>query len=163
CYAIDHLYAPLFSGAMVCYSTPGDRFAHPSRQPYDRARTHCYVVLPPLGKIPSPPPFAKGGNGGISGYATERRGIVLPFDYFDVLTFDCYGTLIDWETGLWAALQPVLSQHKIVLTMDEALTLYGALEAEAERGPYRAYRMVLGAVLQGMGNRLGFVPTETEL
>jgi 2-haloacid dehalogenase len=88
---------------------------------------------------------------------------VLPFDDFDVLTFDCYGTLIDWETGLWAALQPVLTQHNIVLTMDEALTLYGALESEAERGPYRAYRLVLRMVLQSMGARLGFVPTETEL
>ena len=47
--------------------------------------------------------------------------------------------------------------------MDEALALYGALESEVERGPYRAYRMVLRMVLEGFGARLGFVPTETEL
>ena len=85
------------------------------------------------------------------------------FDDFDVLTFDCYGTLIDWETGLWTALHPILTQHRIALAMDEALTLYGALESEAERGPYRAYRTVLRTVLEGFGAQLGFVPTEAEL
>ena len=29
-----------------------------------------------------------------------------------VLTFDCYGTLIDWETGLFAALQPLLMRSR---------------------------------------------------
>src|SRR5256884_8625521 len=93
----------------------------------------------------------------------ERRGVVLSFDDFDVLTFDCYGTLIDWETGLWAALHPILTQHRIALAMDEALALFGALESEAVSGPYRAFRMVLRMVLEGFGARLGFVPTETEL
>ena len=88
---------------------------------------------------------------------------MLPFDDFDVLTFDCYGTLIDWETGLWAVLQPVLAQHNIALAMDEALALYGTLESEAERGPYHTYRTVLRMVLEGFGTRLGFVPTATEL
>jgi len=88
---------------------------------------------------------------------------VLPFANFDVLTFDCYGTLIDWETGLWEALQPILAQHHIAITTDEALALYGALESEAERGPYRTYRTVLRMTLAGLGTRLGFVPTEAEL
>jgi 2-haloacid dehalogenase len=88
---------------------------------------------------------------------------VLPFADFDVLTFDCYGTLIDWETGIWEALQPILAQHRIDITTDEALALYGALESEAERGSYHAYRMVLRMVLEGLGARLGFVPTATEL
>ena len=88
---------------------------------------------------------------------------MLHFDDFDVLTFDCYGTLIDWETGIWEALQPVLAQHHIAITTDEALALYGALESEVERGPYQVYRMVLRMVLEGLGARLGFVPTATEL
>ena len=88
---------------------------------------------------------------------------MLHFDDFDVLTFDCYGTLIDWETGLWEALQPILAQHRITLAMDEALVLYGALESEAERGPYHTYRTVLRMALEGLGSRLGFVPTEIEL
>ena len=88
---------------------------------------------------------------------------MLRFDDFDVLTFDCYGTLIDWETGLWEALHPILAQHRITLARDDALALYGALESEAERGPYHAYRTVLRMVLEGLGVRLGFVPTASEL
>ena len=32
---------------------------------------------------------------------------------FDVLSFDCYGTLIDWESGLYAALAPLLSAARL--------------------------------------------------
>ena len=32
---------------------------------------------------------------------------------FDVITFDCYGTLIDWESGILAAVQPVLMRHGV--------------------------------------------------
>ena len=59
---------------------------------------------------------------------------MLNFDHFEVLTFDCYGTLIDWESGIWEALQPALTNHRITITKDNALELYGELEYEAERG-----------------------------
>ena len=87
---------------------------------------------------------------------------MLPFETFRVLTFDCYGTLIDWETGLWAALQPILRQHGVDIPLEQALALYGRLEAAAEEGTYRPYRAVLRAVLEGFGARWGFVPTEAE-
>ncbi len=38
---------------------------------------------------------------------------MLKLDHFEVLTFDCYGTLIDWETGIWEALRPVLAAHQV--------------------------------------------------
>jgi 2-haloacid dehalogenase len=88
---------------------------------------------------------------------------MLNFDDFEVLTFDCYGTLIDWESGIWEALRPVLAHHGIALMADQALELYGELEVEAERGSYHEYQTVLRMVLEGLGSRLGFVPTSTEL
>jgi len=88
---------------------------------------------------------------------------MLKFDDLTVLTFDCYGTLIDWESGIWQALQPVLAAHQVTMTTDEALELYAELEAEAERGEYREYKSVLKMVLAGLGSRLGFVPTRAEL
>jgi len=87
---------------------------------------------------------------------------MLNFDDFEVLTFDCYGTLIDWESGIWEALRPVFASHQISITTDGALELFGELEAEAERGEYRDYKTVLRMVLEGLGSRLGFVPTQTE-
>lgn len=88
---------------------------------------------------------------------------MLNFDEFAVLTFDCYGTLIDWETGISQALQPVLAAHKVTMEADKALELYGVLESEAERGDYQPYKTVLRTVLKGFGARLKFTPSEAEL
>ena len=41
---------------------------------------------------------------------------------YRVLTFDCYGTLIDWETGIWDALQPLIMRNR-----DAEVTRDGAL------------------------------------
>lgn len=82
---------------------------------------------------------------------------------YTVLTFDCYGTLIDWETGILETLQPVLRARGIALSDAAVLELYAALEAEAERGPYLRYRDVLRQVLRGFGARLGCEPVEDEL
>lgn len=88
---------------------------------------------------------------------------MLSFDRFEVLTFDCYGTLIDWESGIWAALHPILARHRVGVSVDSALELYGALESDAEHGPYRDYKSVLRSVLAGFGARLGFAPTPEEM
>ena len=40
---------------------------------------------------------------------------------FKALTFDCYGTLIDWETGIWNALQPLVSEGHLKIAREEAL------------------------------------------
>ena len=80
-----------------------------------------------------------------------------------VLTFDCYGTLIDWETGIAAAVRPVLRAHGLAVSDDRLLELYAEIEAAAEAGPYRAYAEVLAAAMRGLGQRLGFAPTPAEV
>ncbi|TET43209.1 MAG: haloacid dehalogenase type II [Dehalococcoidia bacterium] len=88
---------------------------------------------------------------------------MLDFDRFEVLSFDCYGTLIDWEEGILGALQPVLKAHNVDLTDEQALELYAELEPEAQReGQYVEYKQVLREVMQEFGNRLGFTPSESE-
>lgn len=52
---------------------------------------------------------------------------------FKALTFDCYGTLIDWETGIWNALQPLLSAGRLDVSREEALNIFARLETEQER------------------------------
>ena len=88
---------------------------------------------------------------------------MLNFDQFEVLTFDCYGTLIDWETGITDALRPVLAEHGVDVAAEAVLELYAELEAEAERGAYREYKAVLRRVLEGLGARLGFTPGPADL
>lgn len=88
---------------------------------------------------------------------------MLNFDQFEVLTFDCYGTLIDWETGLWNALAPIMADHHVTMEPDKALELYGTLETEVEQGAYCDYKSVLRTVLERMGAQLGFTPMPVEL
>jgi len=87
---------------------------------------------------------------------------MLDFRRFRVLTFDCYGTLIDWESGILAALGPLLAAHGKSLADEKLLELYGELEAEAEAGEYQSYRKILEAVARGVGQRLGFEASEEE-
>jgi 2-haloacid dehalogenase len=84
-----------------------------------------------------------------------------PLDYeaFEALTFDCYGTLIDWETGLTEAFAPVLRAHAIEADGEDVLARYARHEAAAEAGPYLRYRDVLAAGLHGVAGELGFEPT----
>lgn len=51
---------------------------------------------------------------------------------FRILTFDCYGTLIDWEAGIWAALQPLVRARKSTVTREEALEAFGRHETAQE-------------------------------
>ena len=91
---------------------------------------------------------------------------MLDFTRFQVLTFDCYGTLIDWETGIFGALRPILTAHGRTVTDAELLEFYSELELQAEQGEqaeFRPYREVLQSVVRGFGERLGFVPSESEV
>jgi 2-haloacid dehalogenase len=88
---------------------------------------------------------------------------MLDFSRFEILTFDCYGTLVNWEDGILRCLQRVLRTHGKDADARAILQLYGDFEALAEQGKYRRYREVLQSVVQQFGERLGFVPTEQEV
>jgi 2-haloacid dehalogenase len=87
---------------------------------------------------------------------------MLDFSRFQVLSFDCYGTLMDWESGIFAALRPILAAHGKTIPDAQLLELYGELEAQAEQSAFHPYREVLQSVVRGFGWRLGFTPTEAE-
>ena len=87
----------------------------------------------------------------------------LDYTPFDVLTFDCYGTLIDWEAGLLAAMRKVLGPRGIDRPDDELLEAYAAIEAPAEAGPYLTYREILAAGLLGVARGLGAEPEPAEV
>ena len=88
---------------------------------------------------------------------------MLKFSAFELLTFDCYGTLIDWETGIFAALKPVLAAHGKSIPDDRLLELYGEFEAQAEAGKYRPYREVLRSVVGAFADRFTFAPNADEV
>jgi 2-haloacid dehalogenase len=85
------------------------------------------------------------------------------FDRFDVLTFDCYGTLIDWETGLLTGLRRVLDPLAVNATDDEVLEAFARHEAALEAGPYLRYREILGRALRGICEEHGVEPREDDV
>jgi 2-haloacid dehalogenase len=88
--------------------------------------------------------------------------LLMDFSRFSTISFDCYGTLINWEAGILPALRAVLSRHGHKLDDSTILELYGEFEAQAESGPYRKYRDVLQSVVQAFGERLKFDASSSE-
>jgi 2-haloalkanoic acid dehalogenase type II len=75
---------------------------------------------------------------------------------FEALSFDCYGTLIDWEAGLLAWLVPWARARSLEQTGEELLTAYGRVEAAAEaEHPAEAYPEVLARGMRLLGENLG--------
>ncbi len=87
---------------------------------------------------------------------------MLDFTRFEILTFDCYGTLIDWEAGILSALHHILSAHGKPIDDATLLKLYGDFEQRSEQGEFRPYREVLESVVRQFGARFGFTPTTAE-
>ena len=67
---------------------------------------------------------------------------------YKVLTFDCYGTLIDWESGIWDALQPLLAENdRADVTRKMALESFSRFESQTEsESPDMVYPKVLSSV-----------------
>jgi len=88
---------------------------------------------------------------------------MFDFSRFEILTFDCYGTLINWEAGLLTALRPIFEAHSKHIDDASVLRLYGDFELRAEQPPFQPYREVLGSVVRQFGAELGFTPTADEI
>lgn len=84
----------------------------------------------------------------------------MDFSRFTVLTFDCYGTLIDWESGILSALRPILATHGVTATDADLLRHYSEVEPQIQAEGYLRYREVLREVVARIGGRLGFTPSE---
>ena len=87
--------------------------------------------------------------------------VIDPSNYA-TLTFDCYGTLIDWESGIAGYLQSVLRRYDVHVIDEFLLEAFSQLEPEsqAEGG---AYTEVLARLLERLGRRLAFAPKPEEL
>jgi 2-haloacid dehalogenase len=95
-------------------------------------------------------------------FGIESEQMTLDFRHFDYLTFDCYGTLINWEQGILGALQPILQAHRVVLSDDAVLAVYGQIEPRLQ-DPYQRYREVLRGVVRELGKQKGFSATDEEM
>jgi 2-haloacid dehalogenase len=65
----------------------------------------------------------------------------------EILTFDCYGTLIDWESGLRTELSALRERYGVRPSVDRLLAEWEAIQFRQITGPYRTYRKILRASL----------------
>ena len=75
---------------------------------------------------------------------------------FDVITFDCYGTLIDWEAGILDAFLREAAAEGIDRSPAEVLAAYAEIEPAVEAEAYRTYREVLAETATRVAARLGW-------
>ena len=88
---------------------------------------------------------------------------MLDFGRYEVLSFDCFGTLVDWETGIIDAVRQVLESYGFDLDDESILSLYADFEREAQQGEYNDYRTVLRNVMKRIADSIGFTPLESDL
>jgi 2-haloacid dehalogenase len=82
---------------------------------------------------------------------------------FDALTFDCYGTLIDWEAGIVVAARRLLAGAAARPDDDTLLEAFARHEADVEAGPYRSYREVLTEVARRLASDRSAAPSAEQL
>jgi 2-haloacid dehalogenase len=87
----------------------------------------------------------------------------MDFSPFTTISFDCYGTLIDWESGILPVLRSVLTNHGQRLSDAVILELFGEFEAQAESGAYQTYRDVLQSVVRAFAERFHFTASGAEI
>jgi 2-haloalkanoic acid dehalogenase type II len=85
----------------------------------------------------------------------------LKFADFEALSFDCYGTLIDWEAGIAAVLGPWTRRCGLDLDQEQLLAAYAAAEAKAELDhPSELYRDILARSFRSLGEQVGAPVTD---
>lgn len=82
---------------------------------------------------------------------------------FTTISFDCYGTLIDWESGILPTMRAMLADHGKSLPDADILELYGEFEAQAESGPYQSYQDVLQSVVRAFADHFHFQASSAEV
>jgi len=86
----------------------------------------------------------------------------IDFDRVEVLTFDCYGTLIDWEAGILQALRKVVVPANLAAD-EQLLTEYAGHEADGAAGQWKPYREILTASMTAVCDLHGVRPTEQQM
>src|SRR3989442_4507840 len=92
----------------------------------------------------------------LSHFASDQENIGTRMSrLYDMVTFDCYGTLIDWESGIAAAFLEAARADGLSLDRGEVLRAYAELEPLVEAEAYRSYREVLTETARRVAERPG--------
>ena len=88
---------------------------------------------------------------------------MLDFNRYQWMSFDCYGTIVDWETGISGAVAEICARHGLEKTREEILSLFADSEPKVQTsGEFLDYRTVLHNVLAVMARQLGIALSGSE-
>ena len=89
---------------------------------------------------------------------------MLDGDQFEWLSFDCYGTLVDWESGICDAVSNVLNRHGVHSSTPEILAMFSEIEPKVQTGTsFLRYRDVLHKVMESIATELNLAFSDDEL
>lgn len=83
-------------------------------------------------------------------------------DDYTHLSFDCYGTLIDWERGILGTMTGLLLRHGVTAGAQDVLLAYVKAEAELEAGPWQPYGHILAEVARRIAAGFGVTLSGSE-
>lgn len=72
------------------------------------------------------------------------------------VTFDCYGTLIDWEEGIFKAVKAEAAKDDVEIIKADFMPIFFELQAEFEDGSYELYAEVLRRTVVAAAKKVGW-------
>ena len=88
---------------------------------------------------------------------------MLDFDQYEWISFDCYGTLVDWETGISDAVAAIFARHGVRRSRQQILALFADSEPRVQAGgEFLDYRRVLHDVMELMAWQVSIRLPSTE-
>jgi 2-haloacid dehalogenase len=87
---------------------------------------------------------------------------MLNLSQFEWLSFDCYGTLINWEAGILGYVAPILQRKGRTVADDDILNLYSEFEPRRQQ-PYSRYRDVLSSIMKDFAAEFRIALTDDEV
>ena len=88
----------------------------------------------------------------------------MDFSHFEWVSFDCYGTLVDWETGISSAAARVMAPYGVRGSRSDILALFAESEPKVQTSPgFMEYRRVLHDVMKLIADGTGVELAESEL
>lgn len=86
----------------------------------------------------------------------------LDFNQFELISFDCYGTLVDWKRSLKEIMNPFIQRHNLNLSKDQLFELFLRSDQFCISEDYKPYRDILVSIMDQMGKELNINLKEAE-
>ena len=82
----------------------------------------------------------------------------MEFSKIKLLSFDCYGTLVDWKKGVLDTLESCMTANDVPISREDLFELFLQEDSKMITGEYQSYREILARILDGISGQIGIGP-----